>query len=621
MKHLTSKTFIILTLLIVMLSGLYCTKLDDPIRGWGNKVTIETGGLNGPATSSSVNIANSNISCRVSTLAGKRRGICWSESSSNVTVAGSKVEVGTGTGNYPATITGLSPVKTYYYRAYIILAEPNSALYGDLKSFTTPAGCPSFTVSGSTTPTTASFVLNISSNGGATVTSCGVVYSNSVTNPIIGQANCFNAPLTSTPVIGNNNISVSGLTQASTYYVRAWAVNSAGPCYSTPIPVVTTANLATLSTTTPTLVTSNSATLGGSITSDGGTAITQRGVVYSFTTSNPTVLDNSPTTGAAGCISVLANPPSGTGGFSTPVTGLTASVRYYVRAWAKNSASMVSYGNIIPFDTPAQIVCPTIVTSATTLITSTSATLNGSISATGGAPIIEQGFVYSNSNSNPTVGAAGCTFVTYTPVGIGNYPRNITGLTPSSTYYVKACARNSTTWCYGAVTQFPTSGSTSNTVTGSNSTSVAVPDNNATGASSSINITIPSGRTITGISVTYNMTHTWVSDMVFNLRAPNGQILNLFNRHGNNGANFVNTTISSIGTANLSTALAPFTNNYAPTRAIGVGPTSGVSGATAYSNLYSTGTGVPQTWTLLMRDYATGDLGTLTSWSITITHN
>jgi len=123
------------------------------------------------------------------------------------------------------------------------------------------------------------------------------------------------------------------------------------------------------------------------------------------------------------------------------------------------------------------------------------------------------------------------------------------------------------------------------------------------------------------IGVTYNMTHTYVSDMVFNLRAPNGQILNLFNRHGNNGANFVNTTISSIGTANLSTALAPFTNNYAPTRAIGVGPTSGVSAASAYSNLYSAGTGVPQTWTLFMRDYEASDIGTLTSWSITITHN
>jgi subtilisin-like proprotein convertase family protein len=620
MKHFTSKTFTILTLLIIMLSGLYCTKLDDPIRGWGNKVSIETGGLNGPATSSSVNIANSTVSCRVSTLAGKRKGICWSESSSNVTVAGSKVEVGTGTGSFSATITGLSPVKTYYYRAYIILAEPNSALYGDLKSFTTPAGCPSFTFSGSPTPTTASFVLNITSNGGATVTSCGVVYSNSVSNPIIGQANCFNAPLTSTPVIGNNNISVSGLTQATTYYVRAWAVNSAGTCYSAPIPVTTTANLATLSTSQATLVTSNSATLGGTITSDGGTAITQRGVVYSSSVSNPTVLDNSPTTGAAGCISVLANPPTGTSSFSIPVTGLTSSVRYYVRAWAKNSASVVSYGGVQPFDTPAQIVCPTIVTSAATLITSTSATLNGTISATGGAPIVEQGFVYSNSNSNPTVGAAGCTFVSYTPVGIAPYNRNITGLTASSTYYFKACARNSTTWCYGAVASFPT-GSSISSVTGSNFTSVAVPDNSATGASSSINITIPSGRTITGISVTYNMTHSYASDMVFNLRAPNGQILNLFNRHGTTGANFVNTTINSTSTANLSLASAPFTNTYAPARAIGVGPTNGVSAASAYSNLYSTGTGVPQTWTLLMRDYFQLDVGTLTSWSITITYN
>jgi len=37
--------------------------------------------------------------------------------------------------------------------------------------------------------------------------------------------------------------------------------------------------------------------------------------------------------------------------------------------------------------------------------------------------------------------------------------------------------------------------------------------------------------------------------------------------------------------------------------------------------LYSAGTGVLQTWTLFMRDYAVGDIGILTSWSITITYN
>jgi subtilisin-like proprotein convertase family protein len=144
---------------------------------------------------------------------------------------------------------------------------------------------------------------------------------------------------------------------------------------------------------------------------------------------------------------------------------------------------------------------------------------------------------------------------------------------------------------------------------------VTVPDANAAGISSTLPVTLPAGATITGVSVNFNMTHTWVSDMVFNLKAPNGQILNLVNRRGGSGDNFTNTTISSTGTAVLATA--PFTGTFAADAAIGVGPTGQVSGAANFAGLYSTGTG---DWTLWMRDYAGGDIGTLTNWSITISY-
>lgn len=375
MKFPTTKKLSYLLLILIAFSGLFCTKVEDPIVGWGNKITLETGSTSAPATSSSVVIGGSTISCRVSSLADKERGICWSESSTGVSVTGSKLPVGRGTGSFPATITGLLPAKTYYYRAYILLAAPSSALYGDLKTFSTPAGCPTFTSTAVATPTSANFAINITSNGGATVTSCGVVYSSTVTSPIIGQAGCTNAQSTTTPIIGTNNISVTGLTQATSYYVRAWATNSGGQCYG-PVYIVTTgANLATLTTSAVTTYTSTTATLGGNITDDGGTAITLRGVVISSTTSTPSVLDNSPTTGATGCTSLLANPSTGTGSYSIQVTGLSASTTYYVRAWAKNSAPTVSYGNITSFTTPAQIVCPTMTTAAITTFTNTTATL------------------------------------------------------------------------------------------------------------------------------------------------------------------------------------------------------------------------------------------------------
>jgi subtilisin-like proprotein convertase family protein len=146
---------------------------------------------------------------------------------------------------------------------------------------------------------------------------------------------------------------------------------------------------------------------------------------------------------------------------------------------------------------------------------------------------------------------------------------------------------------------------------------VAVPDASAAGVTHSLPVTLPAGATITGVSVNFNMTHTWLSDMVVNLRAPNGQVLNLVNRRGGSGDNFVNTTISSASTTSLATGAAPFTGTFAADAALNVGPTTFVSTATNFAALYSVANG---DWTLGMRDYAGGDLGTLTGWSITFNY-
>jgi subtilisin-like proprotein convertase family protein len=146
---------------------------------------------------------------------------------------------------------------------------------------------------------------------------------------------------------------------------------------------------------------------------------------------------------------------------------------------------------------------------------------------------------------------------------------------------------------------------------------VAIPDNSPAGVTHSLPVTLPAGATITGISVNFNITHTFTQDVVINLRAPNGQILNLVNRRGGAGDNFVNTNISSASTNSLAGVLAPFTGTYAADAATGVGPTSFVSTATNFAALYSVANG---DWTLGLRDYAPLDLGTLTGWSITFNY-
>lgn len=96
---------------------------------------------------------------------------------------------------------------------------------------------------------------------------------------------------------------------------------------------------AVLTTNAVTNLTSTTAETGGNITSDGGTTITERGIVYS-TSNNPTVANTKIVAGTAG-----------TGSFSVNIPGLTPATLYYVRAYAINGGT--TYGENIRFNTPA----------------------------------------------------------------------------------------------------------------------------------------------------------------------------------------------------------------------------------------------------------------------------
>jgi uncharacterized protein (TIGR02145 family) len=93
----------------------------------------------------------------------------------------------------------------------------------------------------------------------------------------------------------------------------------------------------TVSTTTVSNVTATSATTGGDVTQDGGTPVTARGVAYG-TSATPTTSGTITTDG------------TGTGVFTSTLTGLMPSTTYYVRAYATNSVG-TAYGNEVSFTT------------------------------------------------------------------------------------------------------------------------------------------------------------------------------------------------------------------------------------------------------------------------------
>src|SRR5699024_5696718 len=89
-------------------------------------------------------------------------------------------------------------------------------------------------------------------------------------------------------------------------------------------------------------ITTNSAIAGGDITADGGSAVIERGVVYS-TTSNPTIAHTK----------VIAS-TGGTGSYTVNLTGLGTATLYYIRAYAINGGgTTTTYGNTVRLSTLA----------------------------------------------------------------------------------------------------------------------------------------------------------------------------------------------------------------------------------------------------------------------------
>ncbi|MBO6050678.1 MAG: hypothetical protein J6P65_01705 [Bacteroidales bacterium] len=93
----------------------------------------------------------------------------------------------------------------------------------------------------------------------------------------------------------------------------------------------------------------------------------------------------------------------------------------------------------------------TVLTTPVTSITATSATCGGEVTDDGGATVTARGVCWSTSQ-NPTVS----DYHTTNGTGIGSFTSNITGLTPITTYYVRAYATNSIGTAYGEVLTFTT---------------------------------------------------------------------------------------------------------------------------------------------------------------------
>ena len=132
----------------------------------------------------------------------------------------------------------------------------------------------------------------------------------------------------------------SVLTPSTKFYLRAYVKIPSGLVYAPIISFTTPSGIPLLTTTLPDPL-PNKATSGGSITSDGGYAITSKGVCWS-TSAAPTISLPTKTSDGAGSDS-----------FTSHITGLNTETLYYVRAYAINEIGKVGYGDEVTFTTLA----------------------------------------------------------------------------------------------------------------------------------------------------------------------------------------------------------------------------------------------------------------------------
>ncbi len=356
------------------------------------------------------------------------RGVCWGTATAPVLGAGNFTTNGTGMGSFTSIITGLTAGTPYYVRAY----ATNSAgtTYGPEINFTpiTP-GFPtvSSTVVSAIGATTATTGGNVTDNGGGTITERGVCYGTTST-PTIANSTVVDP----NPGTGAFTSNITGLTTGQLYYVRAYATNGAGTSYGA-IYSFTPFTFATVTTDVITNIAATSATSGGNVTSENGSAVTARGVCYG-TTSSPTIVANF----------VIADiPGTGTGTFVSNLTGLTLGLTYYARAYATNAAG-TAYGNEEIFVT-AGPTTPTVTTDQPTNGTETTVTSGGTVTNDGGSTVTARGVVWSATGFPPTLADPH----TIDGSGTGTFTSSITGLTTGNYYTIIAYATNSSGTAYG----------------------------------------------------------------------------------------------------------------------------------------------------------------------------
>ncbi|MFM7672274.1 MAG: beta strand repeat-containing protein [Bacteroidota bacterium] len=299
----------------------------------------------------------------------------------------------------------------------------------------------------SITQTTATVTGTITATGCSSVTAYGVEYSTTS-----GFANGTGTAVPSSNLSGGSfTSSLSGLAPATTYYYHSYATNAGGTAYSSEQSFTTTNPNPVLSANTltgfgnvciNTTPAANSFTLTGTnLTSANITVGPLNG--YTFST----------TVGGTYVASLSITQPGGAFSQLVYVKFTPTSVQSYNGNIPVSGGGASTYINVAVTGAGVS-TAPTVVTGSASSITTTGATVAGSITANGCTTVTAYGIEYSTISG--FANGSG-TQVSSSNLNAGAFTSALSGLTPATTYYYKAYAVNAggTTW--GTQSSFTTS--------------------------------------------------------------------------------------------------------------------------------------------------------------------
>ena len=298
----------------------------------------------GAITSTAVSATSSTLSGNVTSDNGDaitERGFVFSPASVN----GNPLIDGTGvtklttngtTGTFTIDATDLTPGTLYFFKAFATNSGGTS--YSALTGFTAGGVTFSDPVLTKVTYNTYTFAVEITGDGGNTITERGILWNDAFyPNPKVDDPGVNK--VTSSDTTNAFTLTATNITVNSPHTMLAYVITNNGVFYSSHSSFMTFPPAApTVTSPTAANITATAATLGGNITNDGGSPITERGIIFSVGTSF-----ESPN-------KVIASSNS-TGVFTVEATaGLVPEATFQYKAYAVNAVG-TSYSSVSTFTT------------------------------------------------------------------------------------------------------------------------------------------------------------------------------------------------------------------------------------------------------------------------------